>query len=98
MTIELGRTVRCQLTGYKGIAVARTEHLFRCPQVAVQMVQLDANMKPSEPIWFDEFRLEQNVEIPAKVGFGDGKTDIEIYEDIRKRLCWKSTAKRSASR
>jgi len=55
--IALGSTVRCKLTGFKGIAVARADFLYGCTRYDVQpKAQKDGSLPDSRS--FDEEQLE----------------------------------------
>ena len=56
--ILLGSDVRDCVTGFKGVLVARLEHLFHPPEVQVQPRELDENGLPRQAIWFEETRIE----------------------------------------
>lgn len=56
MTVKLGDLVRDKITGYTGIAVARTEWLHGCVRVTVQSQELKDG-KPVETSTFDEPQL-----------------------------------------
>jgi hypothetical protein len=56
-TIRPGDEVRDTITGYSGIAISRTVHLFSAPRVCIQPKAMDG-AKPVEDCWFDEGRLE----------------------------------------
>ncbi len=56
--IQLGNKVRDTLTGFTGIAVARTEWLHGCSRFAIESPKLDKNGKPTDAQWFDEQRVE----------------------------------------
>jgi len=54
---ELGVKARCQLTGFKGIIMARNEWVNGCRQYLVKpKVDKDGKMKEGE--WIDEEQLE----------------------------------------
>lgn len=58
MKIELGMTVIDEITGFEGIAVARSEWLWGCVSIAVMC----GDRKDSIPVpeqWFDEHRLTE---------------------------------------
>lgn len=57
--IELGKRVKDVVTGFRGIAVARLDHLFRYPEIKVEPEQLDENGRPQEGVWFEEKRVEE---------------------------------------
>lgn len=55
--LVLGSKVRDSLTGFSGIATARTEWLYGCARIAIEPTELKDG-KPIEPQWFDEQRVE----------------------------------------
>lgn len=55
--IELGSKVKDKVTGFEGIATARTEWLTGCVRISVQpIVRKGGSLKAEE--WFDESRLK----------------------------------------
>ena len=56
-TIELGDTVKDPITGFVGVAVARTEFLYSCNLITVQPIAYEENSM-SESCYFDEPQLE----------------------------------------
>lgn len=54
--IVLGDRVRDSITGFEGVAVARTDWLHGCVRYGVQSAELKDG-KPIEPQWFDEPQL-----------------------------------------
>ncbi len=65
--IKLGSKVKDKVTGYEGIAVARTTYLTGCDRYSVQSEKLDKDKKPNEWQLFDEHQLE--VLVVEKVTF-----------------------------
>jgi hypothetical protein len=63
--VKLGDKVKDSLTGFEGVATARTEYLYGCVHVCVTPTGLKDG-KPIESQWFDEQRID-----PASVA-GDG--------------------------
>jgi hypothetical protein len=63
--IELGTRVKDSITGFSGVATARTEYLYGCVRVAVEPTELKDG-KPIESVWFDEQRLAKDS--PAQSG------------------------------
>ena len=51
--IELGSRVVDIISGFEGIATARSEYLFGCKRVQITRTELDANGKLLDE-WFDE--------------------------------------------
>lgn len=56
--IELGDEVRDTVTGFKGVAVARTIWISGCPRINVQPKGVDKDGKIFETNSFDENMLE----------------------------------------
>lgn len=54
MAIELGSKVKDTITGFVGIAVAKTQWLVGCIRVTVQPQDLDKDGKVREAYTFDE--------------------------------------------
>jgi hypothetical protein len=52
--IELGSRVRCKITGFEGVAVARIEHLHGVPEIKVDCL-VDGRIHHE---WIDEKKLE----------------------------------------
>jgi hypothetical protein len=74
MTIKLGSVVTDSITGFKGIAVSRTEYIYGCSRVGVQPKEI----KDGTPIaaqFFDELQLVENVETEGDKKIG-GPGDI----------------------
>lgn len=57
MNIRLGDSAVDSISGFKGIATARTEYLHKTPQVFLESQALDDGGKPIDGVWFDEARL-----------------------------------------
>lgn len=55
--VELGQEVRDYVTGFTGIATARTVYLAGTPQIAITPKQGVSSSMP-ETVWVDEARLE----------------------------------------
>ena len=53
--IELGKTVKDSITGFKGIATGRVEYLTGCRQYLV--ASKSEKNKPGDSLWLDEDRL-----------------------------------------
>lgn len=56
--IKLGTKVRERVSGFEGVAVARTTWLTGCDRYTVQPTGLDKAGKPFESCTFDEPQLE----------------------------------------
>lgn len=56
--IELGSKCRDKLTGFAGIAVARTQWLYGCERYTIQPEKLDKDGKVLDTVTFDEPQLE----------------------------------------
>jgi hypothetical protein len=63
MSIQLGDTVRDQITGFEGVTTGRAEYLTGCVQFIVQPPLKDGKFE--EGRWFDEDRLEVMSRRPA---------------------------------
>ena len=55
--IQLGQKVRDTITGYTGVAVARTEWMYGCVRITVQSQELKDGL-PTEGYAVDEPQLE----------------------------------------
>lgn len=66
MAIKLGSKVRDNITGFEGIAVARTEHLHGCARITIEPTKLKDG-KPIDAQWFDEQRVMLLKEMKPKV-------------------------------
>lgn len=55
--IRLGDLVRDKITGFKGIAVGRTEWLNGCVRYGIQPKEMK-DSKPVESQWFDQEQIE----------------------------------------
>lgn len=51
--INLGDEVKCQITGFKGVAVGSAQYLYGCTKICIQS-KMDKDGKFTEPLWFDE--------------------------------------------
>lgn len=56
--VKLGNKVRDTITGFTGVAVARTDWLYGCSRIGVEQAGLDKDGKPLEVQWFDEQRVQ----------------------------------------
>ncbi len=63
--VNLGDKVTDSITGFKGVAIGKTEWLYRCIRFCVAAEEMKDG-KPIEDQWFDEQRL--TAESTAKVG------------------------------
>jgi hypothetical protein len=66
MAVKLGQTYTDSITGFSGVAVAKTEFLHGCVRVSIQPKELREG-KPIDPQVFDEQQLV-GVDSPAKAG------------------------------
>jgi len=57
VNIRLGDSVVDSISGFKGIATARTEYLYKSSQILVECQALDDTGKPVDGVLFDEARL-----------------------------------------
>jgi hypothetical protein len=58
MTIKLGDKVRDTITGFKGIAIARSIWLTGCDRITIQPEGLNKEGKTFEQLTFDEGTVE----------------------------------------
>ncbi len=65
--IKLGNRVKDTITGFAGIAVARTEWDYGCVRISVQPEKLDKDGKVRDTETFDEQRLGVIKETRPKV-------------------------------
>lgn len=85
-TINLGDIVRCKITGYKGVAIARTEWLNNCPAFTVQPRETKDG-KPVEAKAFDELGLEFVEKSDVPVTPADRpKEKIELEDYVEDRI------------
>ena len=63
--VKLGSKVKDSMTGFKGVAVSRTEYLYGCVSVGVQPRGLTEKGKSQELEYFDEQRLEDESDAPV---------------------------------
>jgi heat shock protein HspQ len=56
--IVLGQHVRDRVTGFRGVVVARIEHLYQSPEVRVQPQSVADNGQPAEATWLNEAQVE----------------------------------------
>ena len=68
----LGRTVTDKITGFTGICIGFVAYLTGCNQALVAP-KVVTEGKPADALWFDQQRLEIDVETPALV-FDNGPT------------------------
>lgn len=71
--ITLGKEVEDAISGFKGIAVARTVWLNGCVRIAIQP-KIDGDGKYVEEVWIDEGQL---VELEEEVAPEDEVREIE---------------------
>jgi hypothetical protein len=62
--LKLGERVRDTITGFRGVVIARAEHLHDTPSVRVAPQGLSGNGHPIDPCWFSESRMELDPEPP----------------------------------
>jgi len=83
--VEVGDEVKDQITGFKGIAMARTNFLYGCVRIEVQPQKLKADKNIEESVYFDETQLivikKQAVVgnrflVPSHIQVGDEVKDI----------------------
>jgi hypothetical protein len=74
--IELGTKVKDLITGFTGVAVARTEWLYGCARIVVESCDLKDGV-PISPQWFDEQRVEE-IEGSPKFPVSPARCGIDI--------------------
>ncbi len=57
MPVKLGSKVKDSITGFEGIAIARSEWMYGCTRIVVESQTLKDG-KPIDGQWFDEQRIE----------------------------------------
>lgn len=72
--IKLGFKVKDYITGFTGIAIAKTKYLHGCTQFGVRSQELHEG-KPINPVWFDEPRLIIVEEAPVFRSEGSDPTN-----------------------
>ena len=55
---KLGEELKCIVTGFKGVVVARVQYLNKCVRYGIQPTELDENGETREWTYFDEEQLE----------------------------------------
>lgn len=73
--VNLGDKVKDIITGFEGIAVAQTNHLYGCSHIVVEPMKMGKDGEPQDNRTFDEQRvtvLERSVVKPAAI------TDTEL--------------------
>jgi hypothetical protein len=73
--INLGDSVRDEITGFEGVVLARTEYLYEATILRVHARKLNDG-KIQEPVWLEEDRLEVIKESDV-VGFRSIKGRVE---------------------
>jgi hypothetical protein len=58
MKVKIGSRVRDFLTGFEGVAFARTEYLTGCAQICIKPTELNKDGEIREGTWVDETRIE----------------------------------------
>src|ERR1039457_7119524 len=59
MAVQLGKVVTDSITGFKGVAVLRTEFLHACVRVGLQPKALKDGI-PQDRVYFDEKQIKEN--------------------------------------
>ena len=57
MSFQLGKTYKCKITGFSGVATGHVRYVTGCNQVLITP-PVDNDGKLREAQWFDEQRLE----------------------------------------
>jgi hypothetical protein len=77
--VKLGDKVTDSLTGFTGIATARTEYLYGCVRILVEPTEL-RDGKPVEGQYFDEQRLAADSKVPT-----GGSGQVPPSRDVPRR-------------
>jgi len=79
--IKLGSKVRDNITGFEGIAVARTEWLYGCVRILIEPKRLQPTGDPGTVHAFDEQRIELVEEAAPVVSAESEATSGGPYPD-----------------
>lgn len=63
--VKLGDKVKDRVTGFKGIAVAKTEWLYGCVRIGVRSQKLNKDGSPITEQWFDEASVTVTSKAPG---------------------------------
>jgi len=74
MTIKLGDKVICKLTGFSGVVISKTEHLYGATDIGVEQEHLKDGM-PTPTVWFTENRVELDTKSSSTLGFKISEDD-----------------------
>jgi hypothetical protein len=80
--IKLGDKVRDPITGFEGIATAKTEWLYGCTRLGVQ-AKMGEDGKVHDPHWFDEPQLEGIAPEDASVPGGPRPEPTRSIDPVR---------------
>jgi hypothetical protein len=81
--IELGTRVKDSISGFMGIATARTTWLYKMPQICIEPQDL-YNEAPISAQWFDEPRVVLVMpEVPTVPHFGAVSLDSDFYHELK---------------
>jgi phosphohistidine swiveling domain-containing protein len=74
MAVKLGSKCKDTLTGFAGIAVVRSEHLYGCVHVAIQPQELGRDGQTIAAEYFDEQRVEVLEELTPTISSASSAT------------------------
>jgi hypothetical protein len=57
MKVKLGNTYKDSISGYEGVAVARTVYLYGCERILIAPIKLKPDGDFLPDCWFDEAQL-----------------------------------------
>jgi hypothetical protein len=77
--ITLGNKYSDSITGFSGIATAKTFYLYGCVRVCLEPIELEKGL-PKDSYWFDEQRLVPNSEATS-----GGPGDVAPSRDPSRR-------------
>jgi hypothetical protein len=84
--IILGSYVRDVITGFEGVAIARTRWLYGCSRIGVQQ-GVDSKGVVPDPIWVDEQRVSYVPgKMPAMLPIEPSPTPIKLSDRVRDRV------------
>jgi hypothetical protein len=76
-SIKLGDHVRCEITGFSGIAVSTTTWLYGCVRIGVLATEMKDGI-PHDVVWFDEAQLRVTDEVHNEEVPTDDENNLSI--------------------
>ena len=86
MKVVLGKKYKDSITGFTGIASARSEYLYGCVRVLIEATRLKKDGDFLPDAWFDEPRLiaVKGKAVKRKPGSVGGPGKVAPYRDPKK--------------